>query len=195
MRSPLNLTICAVCLGLRSSAVTVLAGSPSTPAVAPVEARQFDFWIGEWEVFSPDGKRAGTSRIESVANGRGVLETWTGNPASGSFTGRSLNAWNPEKKRWQQFWIGSDGVVLELAGGLDEKGQMVLSSEHGLNQERVMERITWSANPDGSMRQLWEQSVDRGANWKIVFDGRYVKRGVAAAPGANQTRALLYLFQ
>jgi len=33
------------------------------------EYRQFDFWIGDWEVQLPDGKPAGTNRISRILDG------------------------------------------------------------------------------------------------------------------------------
>ncbi len=140
---------------------------------APAESHQFDFWLGEWQVIRPDGQPAGTSRIESIAGGCGLLENWTG--AAGG-NGKSLNAWNSVRKQWQQFWIGNDGSVLETAGGLDAQGRMVLTGEHATSAgARVLERITWTPNPDGSIRQLWDQSTDAGQTWRVVFDGRYVR--------------------
>ena len=50
----------------------------SSPPPLPPEARQFDFWAGDWDVTSPDGQPAGTNRIEAIAGGAGLLENWTG---------------------------------------------------------------------------------------------------------------------
>ncbi|HWA85082.1 MAG TPA: hypothetical protein VG710_02570 [Opitutus sp.] len=141
--------------------------------VAPAEAHQFDFWIGEWTVTNPAGKHTGDSKIERIANGFGILENWTG---AGGYSGKSLNAWNAEKKQWQQFWVGSDGGVLELSGGLDAQGRMVLSGAHATVGGVVTERITWTPNADGSVEQLWEQSSDGGKSWRAVFDGHYAEK-------------------
>ena len=35
------------------------------------------------------------------------------------------------------------------------------------------ERITWTPNADGSVRQHWETSTDDGKTWKTSFDGLY----------------------
>lgn len=183
--------LAALCLG-----VVPRADSAEAKTTAPPEARQFDFWLGEWEVTSPDGKFQGTSKIELIANGRGLLENWTGDPATGNSTGKSLNAWNAEKKQWQQFWIGSGGLVLELTGGLDAKGSMVLTGARASSEGRVLERITWTPNADGTVRQLWEQSKDGGKTWVIEFDGRYTKKGAKVArSGTTPYRALYYLLQ
>lgn len=144
------------------------------PALPP-ESRQFDFWIGEWDVTTPDGKPAGSSRIERIANGAGLLENWTGYPAPTGGNGKSLNAYNPARKQWQQFWVGAGGGVLELAGGLVGK-DMVLVGEHGVGGARLTEKITWTPNADGSVRQHWEQSKDGGKTWTTAFDGLYRKK-------------------
>lgn len=152
--------------------VSNLSAQPARPPVLPPEARQFDFWLGDWTVTSPDGKVAGTSRIETIAGGAGLLENWSG---AGGFTGRSLNTYQAEKKAWRQFWVGSAGDVLELAGGI-VAGRMVLAGEHAAPGGRRTERITWTPNTDGTVRQCWEQSTDGDQTWTTVFDGLYRPR-------------------
>jgi hypothetical protein len=150
--------------------MTALA-QPKPPALPP-EARQFDFWIGDWEVTTPDGKPAGTNKIEPIAGSAGLLENWTG---AGGFTGKSLNAYNASKKQWQQFWVGSGGGVLELSGGI-VNGDMVLVGEHDVRGAHLTEKITWTPHSDGSVRQHWEQSPDGGKTWTTAFDGLYRKK-------------------
>jgi hypothetical protein len=147
--------------------------SAQTPPAPPPESRQFDFWIGDWEVFSSDGKKQGENRIERMADGWGLLENWT---AANGTTGKSLNTWTPRTKRWQQFWVSAGGA-LELAGGLNDKGEMVLEGRFTRRdgQEQV-NRITWTPNPDDTVRQHWQSSSDGGATWTTSFDGLYRKR-------------------
>jgi len=66
MRIPVPLLGLFLLLTLNSSAQT-------PPPLLPPESRQFDFWLGEWAVTNPAGKLAGTSRIESIAAGAGLL--------------------------------------------------------------------------------------------------------------------------
>ena len=151
-----------------SGAVLAQTPTPPPPACQSAEYRQFDFWIGEWEVFLPGGKKAGDSRIETIAAGCALLENWSGN---GGFSGKSLNSYDSEDKRWHQSWVDSSGSRLELAGSYADK-RMVLSSAPGT----TVQRIAWSINDDGSVRQLWESSVDGGKTWAVQFDGKYVRR-------------------
>jgi hypothetical protein len=149
-----------------------LSAQPAPPPLPP-EARQFDFWLGDWEVFAPNGQKAGDNRIESMAGGWGLLENWTG--VSG-YTGKSLNTWFPDKRQWQQFWIGVGGA-LELSGGLNAKGEMVLGGRTtAIDGKETLQRITWTPHPDGTVRQHWEQSADGGTTWTTAFDGIYRRK-------------------
>jgi hypothetical protein len=140
----------------------LLAATPPPACQAP-EYRQFDFWIGEWEVKNPAGKVAGTNRISKISGGCGLLEEWTG---AGGVTGKSINAWDASRKQWHQTWVGADGTVLHLDGAFSD-GRMRL--------ENATDRITWTPNPDGTVRQHWEKPDQSGA-WKTVFDGTYAKK-------------------
>lgn len=149
------------------------AGPAPTPPPAPCRAteyRQFDFWVGDWDVHTPDGKPAGSNRIERILGGCALRETWKG--ASG-MSGTSLNSWDPGTQRWHQTWVGGDGVLLKLEGGL-RAGKMVLLGETvSAIGDRSLQRITWSSRAGGRVRQFWEQSVDAGKTWTIAFEGIY----------------------
>jgi hypothetical protein len=162
----------AIC-GLPASAQTTPPAAPPPPPVLPPESHQFDFWLGEWDVFNPKGKKVGESRIEAVADGWGILENWTGLPPVPGNSGKSLNTYDASRKEWRQFWVG--GGLLEISGRLVD-GRMVLSGESDIGGPKSLNRITWTPNPDGSVRQFWEQSSDDGKTWKPAFDGLYRHR-------------------
>jgi len=166
----------ATMLVLSAANATAQSAPPTfgCPASA-TEYHQFDFWIGKWEVRDPSGKTVvGHSRIEAVSDGCGISENWRG--AKGS-NGVSYNAWDPETGHWHQFWIGNnvDGV-LSLEGGID-KDRMVLSGtrKNAKTGKPQLQRITWTADKDGSVRQRWETSDDGGKAWTTAFDGIYRK--------------------
>jgi hypothetical protein len=162
-------------LGALLAAGGTLAQEAAKPAACQgVEARQFDFWIGRWEVFAPDGRKAGDNVIESIDGGCALIERWTGR---GGFTGTSLNSWDAGAKLWRQHWVDNQGGLLRLAGRF-EAGSMVLgASEPHPDKPGATrrQRIRWTPLPDGAVRQLWEQSDDDGATWTVAFDGRYVR--------------------
>jgi hypothetical protein len=156
---------------------TLVVAQESAPAAsrgcrAP-EHRQFDFWIGEWEVTTPDGARAGHNRIESILDGCALRESWTGSKGS---SGTSYNAYDRQTGKWHQTWVDNGGLLLHL-DGVFAGGKMVLSGEtRDSSGARVLNRITWQETARGAVRQLWETSADGGKTWRVAFDGRYRKR-------------------
>lgn len=134
------------------------------------EYRLFDFWVGDWEVTTPDGRVAGSNSIQKAADGCMLLENWTS--ASGG-TGKSINFFDPATKKWVQTWIDSGGGVISAAGGL-ENGAMRLIGTHILKSgERRPFRMTFSPLPNGHVRQFLEESTDEGKSWSVWFDGDY----------------------
>lgn len=143
------------------------------PCTEP-EFHEFDFWIGTWEVRTPDGKVAGTNRIEPILDGCVLQESWRG---ARGLQGSSLNMYVPSTKRWHQTWMDQQGTLLLLDGAFRD-GSMVLRGESPSSQKPggvTQQRITWTPASDGTVRQLWEASEDAGKSWSTVFDGRYIR--------------------
>ncbi|MFQ5678572.1 MAG: hypothetical protein ACE5HP_03855 [Gemmatimonadota bacterium] len=140
-------------------------------ACADSAHRQFDFWLGEWEVTNPAGKAAGTNRITRILGGCVLREEFTS--ASGGYAGTSLNIYDAAGGRWHQTWVDTRGLLLRLDGGLRD-GRMVLEGDRVDRQGRsVRDRITWEALEGGRVRQVWTVSRDGGESWSRVFEGIY----------------------
>lgn len=165
----------ALLAGLFLSLATLLSaqssGGSSCPCCQP-EFRQFDFWVGDWETFNPGDTLVGTNRIVILQDSCVIQENWIS--ARGAYTGTSYNFYDPQTGKWRQTWIDNQGASLFLSGGLED-GKMVLYSEKMKNSQGqdYLNRITWTPNPDGSVRQRWEVSSDDGQTWRGVFDGIY----------------------
>ena len=141
---------------------------PATPPPSPAN-HEFDFWLGDWEVFGTDGKKLGDSLVLPVAEGHGLLENWS--PVTGG-AGKALHCYDAPSKHWRQFWVGGSGV-LELAGGFSE-GSMRLAgtrtNEAGVTTDF---EINWTPKTDGTVHQTMRTSTDGKATWKAAFDGTY----------------------
>jgi hypothetical protein len=108
-------------------------------ACRAAEYRQFDFWVGVWNL-NPTGSVG--SVISSVLGGCAVLENFFGG------SGRSLNAYDDATGTWNQFFVSSGGGVLMLRGGF-RSDSMILSEQQG----PVSDGWTWTKLPDGSVKQ------------------------------------------
>jgi len=157
----------------RGAAAQTAATGPGKSCQA-VEHRQFDFWVGHWDVFVPSGKKAGESRIEVIADGCALLEQWAG---GGGVTGKSLNIYDARDHRWHQTWVDNSGTLLMLTGGFAERSMVMSMTGPSPTDpaQTVQQRISWTPAADGSVRQLWESSSDGGRSWTVLFDGRYVR--------------------
>ena len=164
-------SIAVLCLALGS----VSWAAPSS-GCADVHCREFDFWIGNWRVETPDGQLAGTNRIDLILGGCALQENWSG---ARGLRGMSVNFFDADDERWHQTWIDAAGNALFLAGGLVD-GVMVLEGSGKGDARRS--RISWSKLEAGRVRQLWEISTDAGASWQAAFDGTYIP-----AEGAQST--------
>lgn len=100
----------------------LLRAWPGEPC-AVVPYRDFDFWVGEWDVFNPEGVQAGTNRIEVIMDGCVISESWVGR---GGGPGRSLSTYDSDTGMWHQTWVTANPVgYIRMAGGL-EGGTMIM---------------------------------------------------------------------
>jgi len=146
--------------------------SSQPPACVAPEFRQFDFWLGPWKVTDPKGNQVGKSVISRVSEGCAIREQWTSSTGQG---GTSINYYDADNHEWHQDWVGGDGTILHLRGGL-KAGAMVLSGESKGTKGTFINRITWTPLPDGKVRQQWETSSETGTSWKTSFVGTYEKQ-------------------
>ncbi|HET6265098.1 MAG TPA: hypothetical protein VFD95_09580 [Usitatibacter sp.] len=162
-----------ILLAAAATCTVSLAQAPPADPCAAAHSREFDFWIGDWDVFVPDGKLAGTNRISAIY-GCVLHEQWK----TPKMEGQSFNRFDPDRGVWHQTWVDSTGGLLMIEGGLRD-GAMVMSDATlpGRKDPAVVNEITWSRMPDGTVRQHWRLTKDGGKTWETSFDGKYVRSG------------------
>ena len=144
------------------------------PPCATQNHRQFDFWIGKWDV-RPNGKPniVAHSLIERLYDGCAIRENWM--PLSASGGGGSLNLFDTHTGTWRQTWVDSSGTRVDFEGGY-ARDAMVLT---GLWRDVLgpgkdgLVRMTYTRQPAGAVRQLGEVSIDGGKTWAPSFDFIY----------------------
>jgi hypothetical protein len=146
---------------------------PHRPCNTP-EFRQFDFWLGDWDVESVAAPgTVSRNLITRSYDGCAIREEYT---TPSGFAGTSLNFYDAPRKVWHQTWIDNQGGALYIEGGLQGTA-MVLQSVGDLTH---VQRITWTPLPDGRVRQHWETTSDGGKNWTTAFDGTYTRRATGS---------------
>jgi hypothetical protein len=152
--------------------LTITSVFAADPDCSSVEYRRLDFWIGEWNVTYRDGKPAGKSLIQKVLKDCVILENWTG---VDGFDGKSFNLYDRNKNKWIQKWVDSRGQLLEFEGIFMDKTLEYLGKYKTLDGKNVVASMSFSHESDGTVRQIWKQSIDSGKTWKVEFDGVYTK--------------------
>ena len=132
-------------------------------------AKDFDFWIGRWEVREPDGTLVGTDTIEKRDGGCSIYEHYEG---AGGSSGTSLTFFLPSRGEWRQVWTGSGGTLFDLTGKLVDGAMKMEGQVEYIEGNRVVAfRGAWTQGADGRVRQRLEE-FDLGAQaWIVWFDG------------------------
>jgi hypothetical protein len=156
------------------SAPTPTQAAPQ-PACSGAEARQLDFWIGDWELSWPNPAKPGEilrgqNRVTRELDGCVIEENFSGTPAI-PLRGRSLSTYNNGK--WRQTWVDNQAGYIDLAGEFSN-GQMVLAREITLpNGNQVRQRMVFKNIKPDSLDWSWERSTDGGKTWQIVWPIHY----------------------
>lgn len=134
---------------------------------------QFDFWLGDWVVRNAKGDTLGYNYIHRLDDGCGLHEHWT---SAKGFKGTSISFYNVNTNQWHQSWIDGQGVSILMDGKL-ENGTMVMWTKKveggaGYSQNKT----SWTPLNDGRVKHIWENTVDGGKTWSVVFEGYYSPR-------------------
>ena len=144
-----------------------------SPCIDFPQLKQFDFWLGHWQVKLADGTVAGENNISREQKGCVLVEQWQG--ARGG-SGMSLNYFDQAKQKWVQVWTGSEGSQIQIEGGLEDGSMILVGKLMTLGQETSADfRGTWTLLSDGRVRQFFEQYDETKNNWVPWFEGFYTK--------------------
>lgn len=142
------------------------------PCKASPEFRQFDFWIGDWDVKAPGGQPAGSSSVQLILGQCIIFENWTSGAGS---NGKSFNIYDVNDKKWHQTYVDDKGTFSHYIGGL-VNGEMVVIAENIVGGKKTLAKMTFSKLSNGDVRQHGENSNDDGKTWTTSFDLTYTRK-------------------
>lgn len=154
--------------------VITIATTCGAPAIAQQpprrcntpEHRQFDFWVGNWDVFDRGGTtKVADVRVEAILDGCVLKEDYAD---PDGLHGSSFSSFDVTTKRWQQTWVTDRGQLLVING--ERQGHaMVFAGWRHDGPKEVLVRARWI--PDGAgVRETAETSNDNGKTWTPWFD-------------------------
>jgi hypothetical protein len=173
-------------------------GLESVPLVGPTpllgqgpcqgQYRDFDFWIGEWDVLNRNRGSAdtrwfetgtATARIYPVVGGCGIVEHWRGHAFGDFLVGFSLRSFNPQRGRWDLalLWPNTGNPRFgELHGGFRHNRGELFSRSLTETGDTTLTRFTFSDITPNTLR--WQQgtSVDNGRSWSSSWIMEFSRR-------------------
>lgn len=157
------------------------AQTPAKPPCSNPIYRQFDFWIGDWDVFGPKGRKAGDSKISVILDSCIILEEWKSTAGQNGivYAGKSFNTWNATSKQWQQTWVDNVGGSTEFLQGKYENNKMQFMSVpfEVAKDTMAIRRLSFYYLDKDKVRQHGEISKDKGTTWATEYDLEYRRRG------------------
>lgn len=143
------------------------------PCLYNERLNEFEFWVGEWNVYTTFGNKAGESKIEKILNQCVIMENWTN---TGGRKGKSFNVINSNTGDWEQTWVDDSGNITEFKKGKFENNALSFIAEgKDQNNKQQYQRLTFYRNDDGTVRQLGEFSSN-GKDWQVSYDLLYKKK-------------------
>jgi uncharacterized protein DUF1579 len=142
---------------------------------ADPQQKQFDFWIGEWNLTWPGDKPGevghGTNSIKRILDGCVVQESFSG-ADSMHLRGTSVSTFDARSNRWKQTWVDNEGGYLDFLGDFSN-GQMILQREAVRNGEKILQRMVWKNISVNELDWSWESSADGGKTWQVNWPIHY----------------------
>jgi hypothetical protein len=139
------------------------AGSCTEPAY-----RQFDFWIGDWDVFDASDPKTTVAhvRVDGILDGCVLREDYQDTDGK---KGQSFSIYDASRKVWHQNWVTNRGQWLLIDGGL-QGSEMVLSGvDRTADGKEKLVRGVWKPE-GGAVRETAVTSTDGGKTWQPWFD-------------------------
>ena len=154
------------------------AQAPAKPC-AEAEQKQFDFWVGEWDLTWP-GEKAGETghggnSIKRIMGGCVVKESFTGGDSM-HLRGMSVSTFVARAGKWKQTWVDNEGGYLDFVGEFKD-GQMILSREGvGPDGAKILQRMVWKNISAKELDWSWEFSKDGGKSWQVQWPIHYKRK-------------------
>jgi hypothetical protein len=134
------------------------------------EYRQFDFWVGDWDVSDVDKPEiVARAQVDRMLDGCVLREDYHG---PNGMEGQSFSIYDASRKVWQQTWVTNRGKLLVIEGNL-QGSEMVLS---GVDHQRADQQVRGTWKPpaltpaNGGVRETAVISTDGGKTWQPWFD-------------------------
>lgn len=156
---------------------TIINSSYGQNQKAPCDTEkhnEFNFWVGDWNVYNTKGALIGTNKILKMQSNCVMQENWESKTSPNK--GTSYNYVDLTDQTWNQVWVDNSGYSLVLKGNLVKNSMILKSAVIKGKQGDYYNRVTWTPNKDGSVTQVWDYVSTQGKVIQEAFRGVYKKK-------------------
>ncbi len=168
MKRVLFLITAALCSHL--AMLPAYSAAETASCATSSDARQLDYWLGDWAVASPGSPQQDLSFARQVPAG-GELEQRHYRPR-----GRNVLAYNSEDKTWHGLFVDNRGRVHVLKGAVAPVSAEFDGPSRDANGKAVLNRVKVLRVTADNVEQIWEKSPDNGASWTTEFRMEYSRK-------------------
>ena len=144
------------------------------PCSLQPRSQDFNFWIGEWDVYATRTKTlVGHSIVQAISGGCGLLENWT---SATNHTGKSVNYYDPAAGKWEQDWVGSAGDLQHYLNGEYKDGAMHFSYKKIVQGQPVSGNFMFYNIDKDTVRQYQDITDDNGKIISVSYDLTYIRK-------------------
>ena len=160
-----------------------LSEEASSAMAAMPAQRQFDFWLGEWDLTWPGEQSGlpagqigrGTNSVKAILDSAVIQENFVEHSAK-PLRGMSVSVYNQRLGKWQQTWVDNQKSYLDFAGEFQD-GKMTLSRQTTTaDGKKIIQRMIWYNLAADQFDWNWEASADGGKTWKINWQIHYTRK-------------------
>jgi hypothetical protein len=130
--------------------------------------RQFDFWVGNWDVVDLERPRVivAHARVEVILNGCVLHEAYVDTDGR---KGESFSIYDATRRTWHQSWVTDRGHLLTIEGHLQGAAMILEGTDHLPDGTPRQVRGEWRSENHG-VREVAARSTDGGVTWVPWFD-------------------------
>ncbi|MEO6391084.1 MAG: tetratricopeptide repeat protein [Pyrinomonadaceae bacterium] len=142
------------------------------PCTTVPEYRQFDFWVGDWEVQGPMGNPPASSKIESIIGTCVIFENYTNGP----YAGKSFSYYDATINKWRQTWVDNAGGSSYFIGEFKDGVLRFEGESHARNAPASKIKMTFFFLGPDKVRQMGESLAADGKTWTVSYDLTYTRK-------------------
>ena len=174
-----------------AAAFTVSALEGQSVCDAP-QAREFDFWIGEWNVVNKRLTEEGwaemgraAAKVYPILGGCALVEHWRGTAWGNKTIGFSVRNFDPETGKWFLLlsWPGQNRPGFGTLEGTFTHGRGEFFRERETPEgETSLTRYSFSDTKPDALRWDAAESKDGGGNWQTYWIMEFSRRDAGSLP-------------